>query len=163
MTPKQNNKVLEAFESVPSPVYASPGQRPAMGQYNDRAYDMQQTILQNELDTLATQHGLAAALRTLYEQQVDIGFIQDDLSQVSYFRYRASGNGEDRFFIVQFNPRRAGALQGRRPQDAPVRGHDRGRCRFILFPVHVQHPLAAPWHPAWLSVHRQQTGLQCPV
>ena len=38
MTPKQNEKVLEAFESVLSPVYAAPGQRPAMGQYNDRAY-----------------------------------------------------------------------------------------------------------------------------
>ena len=80
MTQKENEKVLEAFQSVPSPVYASPGQRPAMGKYNDRAYDMQQAILQSELDTLAAQHGLAAALRTLYEQQVDIGFIQDDLS-----------------------------------------------------------------------------------
>ncbi len=143
MTPKQSNKVLEAFESVPSPVYASPGQRPAMGQYNDRAYDMQQTILQNELDTLAKQQGLAAALRTLYEQQVDIGFIQDDLSQVSYFRYRASGNGEDHFFIVQFNPRRAerfkGAGRKTPPSGATIVGVADSSCFLCTSNIRWQH------------------------
>jgi hypothetical protein len=112
MTAKENMKVIDAFEAVPLPVYAAPGQRPAMGQYNDRAYDMQQAILQSELDSLAAHQGLAAALRSLYEQQVDIGFIQDDLSQVSYFRYRASAEGGERFFIVQFNPRRAERFKG---------------------------------------------------
>ena len=143
MTPIQNDKVLEAFESVPSPVYASPGQRPAMGQYNDRAYDMQQTILQNELDTLAKQQGLAAALRTLYEQQVDIGFIQDDLSQVSYFRYRASGNGEDHFFIVQFNPRRAerfkGAGRKTPPSGATIVGVADSSCFLCTSNIRWQH------------------------
>ena len=51
-------------------------------------------------------------MRALYDQQVDIGFIQDDLSQVSYFRYRAASNDE-RYFIVQFNTRRASDSRAR--------------------------------------------------
>jgi hypothetical protein len=120
MAQNDNKQIMDAFRSVPAPVYAAPGQRPAMGQYNDRAYEMQQAILQNALNSLAAEQGLAAALRALYEQQVDIGFIQDDLSQVSYFRYRAAGNGQDRFFIVQFNPRRAERFKGAGRKTPPV-------------------------------------------
>jgi hypothetical protein len=104
---------------------------------------MQQAILQSELDSLAAQEGLAAALRTLYEQQVDIGFIQDDLSQVSYFRYRASGNGEGRFFIVQFNPRRAerfkGAGRKTPPQGAAVVGIADSSCFLCTANIRWQH------------------------
>lgn len=143
MAPKGNEKILEAFRTIPSPVYSAPGQRPAMGQYNDRAYEMQQAILQSELDALAAERGLAAALRTLYEQQVDIGFIQDDLSQVSYFRYRASGNGEDRFFIVQFNPRRAerfkGAGRKTPPAGASVAGIADTSCFLCTANIRWQH------------------------
>lgn len=108
----QTAELHDVFQSVPLPPYVSPTQRPAMGQHNDRMYALQQAILQGQLDQLAAAHGLAAALRALYDQQVDIGFIQDDLSQVSYFRYRAPGNNGQHFFIVQFNPRRAERFKG---------------------------------------------------
>lgn len=101
----------EAFATIPLPAYIAPGARPLMGRQNDRLYEMQQMILQAELDGLAEQGGLAAAMRALYDQQVDIGFVQDDLSQVGYFRYRANRDDE-RFFVVQFNPRRAERFKG---------------------------------------------------
>lgn len=116
--PEQAN-LRQAFEVIPLPDYAAPERRPVMGRYNDRMYEMQQAILQEELDDLAAREGLAAALRALYAQQTDIGFIQDDFSQVSYFRYRAAGNGEDQFFIVQFNPRRAERFKGAGRKVAP--------------------------------------------
>ena len=135
-------QLLELFESVPLPDYAAPGSRPAMGRHNDKVYEMQQAILQAELDALARQKGLAAALRALYDQQVDIGFIQDDLSQVSYFRYRANG-GEERFFIVQFNPRRAerfkGAGRKAPPPGAQVQGVADASCYLCIDNIRWQH------------------------
>lgn len=101
----------EAFATVPLPAYAVPGARPAMGQLNDRMYAMQHTLLQASLDALAGQAGLAGPLRALYDQQWDLGFIQDDLSQVSYFRCPAA-SADERFFVVQFNPRRAERFKG---------------------------------------------------
>jgi hypothetical protein len=114
-----------------------------MGQHNDRMYALQQAILQGQLDQLAAEHGLAAALRTLYDQQVDIGFIQDDLSQVSYFRYRAPGNGGQHFFIVQFNPRRAerfkGAGRTALPRGAQVQGVADASCYLCTDNIRWQH------------------------
>lgn len=135
-------KLSTVLQSVPLPNYVSPNQRPVMGRHNDRMYQMQQTILQEELDALAARHGLAAALRALYDQQVDIGFIQDDLSQVSYFRYRANG-GEERFFIVQFNPRRAerfrGAGRKNPPPGAQVQGIADPSCYLCIDNIRWQH------------------------
>ncbi len=136
-------ELLHTFRSSPLPQYAAPAQRPAMGQHNDRIYGLQQTILQAELDQLAAQHGLAAALRALYDQQVDIGFIQDDLSQVSYFRYRAPGNHSQHFFIVQFNPRRAerfkGAGRSALPRGATVQGVADTSCYLCVDNIRWQH------------------------
>lgn len=78
-------ELLKTYQSVSLPAYSAPAQRPPMGQHDDRVYALQQAILQAKLDQLAAEQGLATALRALYDQQVDIGFIQDDLSQVSYF------------------------------------------------------------------------------
>ncbi len=114
-----NDSLREAFAAVPLPAYVAPGARSPMGRHNDRIYEMQQTLLQAELDQLAARAGLAATLRSLYDQQWDIGFIQDDLSQVGYFRYRAA-SGDERFFIVQFNPRRAERFKGAGRKTPPV-------------------------------------------
>jgi hypothetical protein len=108
---QDNTCLQEAFATIPLPAYVAPGARPPMGRHNDRIYEMQQAILQSEIDGLAERAGLAAAMRALYDQQVDIGFIQDDLSQVGYFRYRAASD-DARFFIVQFNPCRAERFKG---------------------------------------------------
>lgn len=114
-----------------------------MGQHNDRMYALQQEILQASLDQLAAEQGLAAALRALYDQQVDIGFIQDDLSQVSYFRYRAPGSNNQHFFIVQFNPRRAerfkGAGRTALPRGAQVQGVADTGCYLCTDNIRWQH------------------------
>lgn len=132
-----------SFHSVPLPDYAAPDQRPMMGRYNDRAYQVQQMILQERLAELAAQGGLAAALRALYAQQVDIGFIQDDLSQVSYFRYRSVDNGQERFFIVQYNPRRAerhkGAGRKTPPPGSQVQGITDTNCFLCVDNIRWQH------------------------
>lgn len=119
MKPTDVAQLQQAFEAIPLPDYVAPERRPAMGRHNDRVYEMQQALLQEELDGLAATGGVAAALRALYAQQTDIGFIQDDFSQVSYFRYRAPGNGSDLFFIVQFNPKRAERFKGAGRKTAP--------------------------------------------
>ncbi len=137
------DKLLETFQSIPLPPYVAPAQRPVMGQHNDRIYGLQQAILQGELDQLAAEQGLAAALRALYDQQVDIGFIQDDLSQVSYFRYRAPGDNGQHFFIVQFNPRRAerfkGAGRKALPRGAHVQGVADTSCYLCIDNIRWQH------------------------
>jgi len=135
--------LLQAFAAAPLPPYVSPDLRPPMGQHNDRIYGLQQAILQGTLDHLAAGAGLAAALRALYDQQVDIGFIQDDLSQVSYFRYRAPGNHGQHFFIVQFNPRRAERFKGAGrtvvPRGAQVRGVADASCYLCTDNIRWQH------------------------
>ena len=135
--------VLETFRSVSLPPYVAPAKRPAMGQHNDRLYGLQQAILQGQLDQLAAEQGLAAALRALYDQQVDIGFIQDDLGQVSYFRYRAPGNHGQHFFIVQFNPRRAERFKGAGrtvlPRGAQVQDVADTACYLCVDNIRWQH------------------------
>lgn len=136
-------KLLAAFQIVPLPPYSAPTQRPAMGQHNDRIYALQQAILQGELDQLAAEQGLAAALRALYDQQVDIGFVQDDLGQVSYFRYRAPNDHGQHFFIVQFNPRRAERVKGAGrktpPRGAQVQGIADTSCYLCIDNIRWQH------------------------
>ncbi len=137
------DNLLQAFAAAPLPPYVSPDLRPAMGQHNDRIFGLQQAILQRTLDQLAAREGLAAALRALYDQQVDIGFIQDDLSQVSYFRYRAPGNHGQHFFIVQFNPRRAERFKGAGrtvlPRGAAVQGVADPSCYLCTDNIRWQH------------------------
>ena len=138
-----SDPLTKALQAVPLPAYITPAQRPVMGQLNDRLYAMQESILRSQLDQLAQQQGLAAALRALYEQQVDIGFIQDDLSQVSYFRYRAPGDNGQHFFIVQFNPRRAerfkGAGRTAMPRGAQVQGQNDTSCYLCIDNIRWQH------------------------
>lgn len=140
---QQTERLVQDFAATPLPLYVAPTARPLMGQHNDRLYGMQQAILQADLDALAAHQGLAAALRALYDQQVDIGFIQDDLSQVSYFRYRASGENNQHFFIVQFNPRRAERFKGAgrtvMPRGAQVQGQADTSCYLCTDNIRWQH------------------------
>ena len=88
--------------------YQHPGQRSEIGKWNDRAYEASREALQKYLETPR----LAEAFRRLYEQQMDVGFIQDDLTQVERFQCR-SDDGDDRVtFIGQFNPRRRERSKG---------------------------------------------------
>lgn len=143
MDQTQNQRLLKAFTAVPLPSYVAPAARPPMGQYNDRIYQMQQALLQTQLDELAAREGLAAALRALYNQQVDIGFIQDDLGQVSYFRYRAPNHNGQHFFIVQFNPRRAERVKGAGrtslPRGAQTQGVADTSCYLCTDNIRWQH------------------------
>jgi len=87
------------------PDYVNPSKRPEMGKRNDLAYERKRLELQADLDI----QPLPKALELLQEQQMDIGFIQDDLSEVKYFQCYGPG---DLFFIGQFNPRRAERFRG---------------------------------------------------
>ena len=82
------------------PDYLEPKKRSLMGQRNDLSYEHRRLELQTEL----SRHKLPDALQLLQKQQMDIGFIFDDLSQVRYFQCYGPG---DSFFIGQYNPRRA--------------------------------------------------------
>jgi len=75
-------------------------------------------ILQKRLDSIRnTQNGLSEVLRWLYKQQLDIGFIQDDLTQVKYFC--RDNSDHTHFFSGQFNPRRAERKTGSGRQFTP--------------------------------------------
>lgn len=87
------------------PDYLEPNKRSKMGQQNDLAYERKRRELQADLDCVK----LPEALMLLQEQQMDIGFIQDDLSQVKYFQCYGTGK---LFFIGQFNSRRAERSSG---------------------------------------------------
>ena len=90
-------KVIEAQP----PDYIDSSRRSEMGKRNDLSYERKRLELQADLD----KEALPRALQLLQEQQMDIGFIQDDLSQVKYFQ--CYGPPDDLFFIGQFNPRRS--------------------------------------------------------
>ncbi len=68
--------------------------------------------LTRELDRLCTRDGLGAALDGLRRQQVEAGFIQDDLSEAQRFEF-PHPDGDGRYFSAQFNPARARRLGGR--------------------------------------------------
>ncbi len=100
-------------EDVPLPDYIDPDQRSRVGRSNDRAYELRRRSLQRELGT-----DLSKALHGLFQQQMDVGFIQDDLSQVKYFQCYEL-NGRSSFFIGQFNPRRSDRSAGAGRKVAP--------------------------------------------
>src|SRR3989338_6062670 len=87
------------------PDYVDPSRRSDMGKRNDLAYERKRLELQSDLDN----QPLPRALELLQEQQMDVGFIQDDLSQVKYFQCYGP---DESFFIGQFNPRRAERSRG---------------------------------------------------
>jgi hypothetical protein len=79
--------------------------------FNSKKYEDDWASLNRTLRDIETTQGLPAALRALHRQQLDIGFVQDDLSAVSRWRLRHPER-PDTAFIVQFNPRRAQRTAG---------------------------------------------------
>jgi hypothetical protein len=59
--------------------------------------------LNRALQEVEATEGLPSVLRALHKQQLDIGFIQDDLLAVIRWRLRHPERAEAAF-IVQFNP-----------------------------------------------------------
>lgn len=143
------NICMKVIEEIPLPRYTNESERPDMGKHNDQVYEMVQSILQTNLD----QKPLSDALRMLYEQQLDAGFIQDDLKQVKYFQcYEEQHRGP--FFIGQYNPRRKDRSDGAgrkfpppgsKTENAPnsscflctdnVRWQQKGVQKYYRFPV----------------------------
>jgi len=113
------NVIYEKFESIPLPSDYLFEERPEEGQYNDKIYEMIRKILQKKLDGIKNTEalGLSAVLKWLYKQQLDIGFIQDDLTQVQYFS--ADNADHKHFFSGQFNPRRIERTKGAGRQITP--------------------------------------------
>ncbi len=99
-----DSPLTKAVEPV-LPDYLDPAKRTAMGKQNDLSYERKRLQLQVDLD----KHTLPEALKLLQEQQMDIGYICDDLKQVRYFQCYGPG---DVFFIGQYNPRRADRGKG---------------------------------------------------
>ena len=136
MQHQYESDLLDLWHKAPSPAYAKPADRPEVGKANDRLYAMTRSLWQQQLAAC----DLPAALRMLHSQQMDIGFTQDDLSQVKYFQcydeqqpagrlsiLSASKDEGDRLvaepahFIGMYNPRRAERTAGA-GRLAPPRG-----------------------------------------
>ncbi|MBF0148360.1 MAG: DUF4922 domain-containing protein [Magnetococcales bacterium] len=82
-----------------------------MAQFNHQRFEALWLALREELDTIFQKDGLVGVIEALKLQQLDGGFIQDDLSGV--IKYRIIDEGDPgRYFIVQYNPRRAMRFSG---------------------------------------------------
>lgn len=103
--PRGTLKSKKSSKELKLPDYRDPKKRPPMGKKNDLAYERRRLELQIDLD----EYPLPQALELLHRQQMDIGFIQDDLRQVRYFQCYGP---DELFFIGQHNPRRADRFRG---------------------------------------------------
>lgn len=74
--------------------------------YNQNSYLERWRDLNGALEDIRLRRGLSEALDVLVAQQLDAGFIEDDLKAVRRFRIR-DRHAPNREFTVQFNPRRA--------------------------------------------------------
>src|SRR5438874_8704995 len=79
--------------------------------FNAKKYEADWASLNGTLRKIETAEGVPDVFRALHRQQLDIGFVQDDLSAVSRWRLRHPKR-PDTAFIVQFNPRRAQRAAG---------------------------------------------------
>ncbi|SRR6056297_946469 len=81
-------------------------------------YRSLQRRLRLRLDRIERDYGLGAALEALRQQQVDTGFIRDDLSEVVRHTF-CDPTDRDRCFATQFNPARARRFAGAGLQEPP--------------------------------------------
>ena len=86
------------------------------------SWERRQSELQRQLADRQRDHGLVAALSALHLQQLETGFIRDDLEGVRHYRFPGNRFGADHF-RVQFNPARARRFGGVGPA-VPPRGVD---------------------------------------
>ena len=77
-----------------------------------------QAALQQRLEKEHGSLGLGEALASLHRQQLETGFIKDELRDVQYFRFPGSSYTADHF-RVQFNPARARRFKGVGPAKPP--------------------------------------------
>ncbi len=87
-------------------------------EFNSTKYEETWAALNRALNDIESSEGLPAVLRALHKQQLDIGFVQDDLSAVIQWRLRHPQDAAAAF-IVQFNPRRAQRQGGAGRQSPP--------------------------------------------
>lgn len=90
-----------------------------VSQFNRLQYDATWRNLARKLRAIEAGDGLPVALKTLYEQQLDLGFIQDDLASLEYYTFRDPENNA-RFFSVQYNPMRQQRFRGAGRTDPPT-------------------------------------------
>ncbi|HAT48742.1 MAG: DUF4922 domain-containing protein [Nitrospirae bacterium] len=82
-----------------------------MAKFNRDRFDTLWRTLGERLDEIRQRDGLAGVVEALKIQQLECGFIQDDLSDV--IKYRIIKEKEPgRYFIVQYNARRAMRFAG---------------------------------------------------
>ena len=82
------------------------------------SWDRRQTDLQTRLVEQHRAQGLGSALHALQQQQLETGFIRDDLDDVQHVRFTGSAYAADHF-RVQFNPARARRFAGVGPAVPP--------------------------------------------
>lgn len=131
-----------------------------MDQLNNRAYSDAWRALNRRLERIRTRSGLDGALQALMANQVQSGFIQDELHEIERYRYTCPFEPE-RSFSAQFNPARArrfrGAGQYRSDPPGPVI-HD--GCFLCSDNIRWQHqgaelgydiPAAGDRYRAWMN------------
>ena len=80
-------------------------------EFNQKIFDNTWTDLNHELASVEAKDGLPAVFSILQAQQMNIGFIQDDLHQSELHTF-VHPRDEAKFFTVQYNPKRAERFNG---------------------------------------------------
>lgn len=75
------------------------------GEYNLKTYQKHWNDLNRQLSKIRQEKGLGAVLEALAAQQLDAGFIEDDLRSVNRYRIPHPSD-RSRSFSIQYNPRR---------------------------------------------------------
>ena len=131
-----------------------------MDQLNQRAYRELWGQLNERLEAIRALSGLEAALRTLMQDQVQSGFIQDELAEIIRYRFPCPFEPQ-RCFTAQFNPARARRFDGagRNPSNPPAYSvHD--SCFLCAENIRWQHqgaevgyelPFANGRYTAWMN------------
>lgn len=94
--------------------YSDPSARSEVGKWSDQEYERKRQSMQELLSSMS----LTDALEWLFLQQIDAGFIKDDLSKVQNFR--CYSDDDKHYFIGQFNSTRADRHLGAGRKNAPA-------------------------------------------
>ncbi|MBF0436266.1 MAG: DUF4922 domain-containing protein [Magnetococcales bacterium] len=90
-----------------------------MIQFNRSQFETFWQVLNAKLNEIETRDGLTGVIEALKQEQLDRGFIQDDLSDVIKYRM-IKEKDPGHYFIVQYNPRRALRFAGAGRRIPPV-------------------------------------------
>ncbi|HIJ83547.1 MAG: hypothetical protein HW380_3293 [Magnetococcales bacterium] len=89
-----------------------------MAKFNRSRFEDFWQVLGDQLNSIRARDGLVGVVEALKMEQLDRGFIQDDLSGVIKYRMIKDKDPEH-YFIVQYNPRRAQRFSGAGRQTPP--------------------------------------------